>query len=169
MRRSVDPQENDMKKVLIAGAAAVLILSACAGAVKSDGSGSVPGEFPIESLPVDPNADLNDDASRSGLGEPGDTPPPADDSDGFVLGGEVPRAVQGAMADLAAHLGVSSDVIDWVSHEEVVWPDGSLGCPQPGMAYTQAIVSGSLSVFEVDGVRYEYHGATGSPSFLCNE
>ncbi len=160
-----------MKKVLIAGAAAVLALSACAGAVESDGSGSDggQGELPTEVLPVDPNANLDDDASTSGLGEPGDTPPPADDSDGLVLGGEVPQAVQGAMADLAAHLGVSGDVIDWVSHEEVVWPDGSLGCPQPGMAYTQAIVSGSLSVFEVDGVRYEYHGATGNPSFLCDD
>ncbi len=132
-----------MKKVLIAGVAVALILSACAR--------------------------LDKDASTSGPSEIGDIPAPADDSDSFVSGEGGPQAVRDAMADLAAHLGVSSDVIDWVSHEEVVWPDGSLGCPQPGMAYTQAIVNGSLSVFEVDGVRYEYHGETGSPPFLCDE
>ncbi len=160
-----------MKKALIAGVAAILILSACTDAAESDGSGSDGGQdqLPTETLPVDQKADLDDDASTSGLGEPGDTPPPADDSDSFVLGEGVPQAVKGAMADLAAYLGVSSDVIDWVSHEEVVWSDGSLGCPQPGMVYTQAIVNGSLSVFEVDGVRYEYHGATGRPPFLCDE
>lgn len=179
-----------MKNAMIAGVAAILILAACAGTGESDGarsdigldadsgggvdqstgsSGSGQGELPIASLPVDPNAGLDDDASRSGPGEPGDTPPPADDSGSLLPGDDIPQAVLGAMADLATHLGISSDVIDWVSYEEVVWPDGSLGCPLPGMAYTQALVNGSLIVFEVDGVRYEYHGAKGNPPFLCAE
>ena len=177
-----------MRKMIILGLAAVMVVSACASAedvdsaspgdddgsapveevvLPTDSSIPVEGETPTESIPEDPNADLNSDAATSGLAEPGDTPPPADDSDSVVLGEGLPPAVEFAMADLAAHLGVSIDVIDWVSQEEVDWPDGSLGCPQPDMSYTQAIVNGSLIILEVNGVPYEYHSKAGSDPFLC--
>jgi hypothetical protein len=29
-----------------------------------------------------------------------------------------------------------------VSVEDVMWPDGALGCPEPGRMYTQALVPG---------------------------
>lgn len=174
--------------MIIFGFAAALVISACAsaedvGSAGSDGDDAslpaettvsptdsslpVGGETPTESIPEDPNADLNSDAAKSGLAEPGDTPPPADDSDSVVLGQGLPPAVEFAMADLAAYLGVSIDVIDWVSQEEVDWPDGSLGCPQPDMSYTQAIVNGSLIILEVDGVSYKYHSGGGRGPFLC--
>ena len=164
-----------MRKMVILGFAAVMVMSACASAGDADGvspggdDGIVPveGDVPIGSIPEDPNADLKSDAATSGLAEPGDTPPPADDSDSVVLGEGLPPAVEFAMADLAAYLGVSIDVIDWVSQEEVDWPDGSLGCPQPDMSYTQAIVNGSLIILEVNGVPYEYHSGAGSHPFLC--
>ena len=177
-----------MRKMIILGFAAVMVVSACASAEDVDGvspggddesapveevvlptDSSIPveGETPTESIPEDPNADLNSDAATSGLAEPGDTPPPADDSDSVVLGEGLPSAVEFAMADLAAYLGESIDVIDWVSQEEVDWPDGSLGCPQPDMSYTQAIVNGSLIILEVNGVPYEYHSKAGSDPFLC--
>jgi hypothetical protein len=177
-----------MRKMVILGFAAALVMSACAsaedvGSASPDGDdASVPVEESVaptdssvpvesetltESIPEDPNADLNSDAAASGLAEPGDTPPPADDSDSVVLGEGLPPAVESAMTDLAAYLGVSIDVIDWVSQEEVDWPDGSLGCPQPDMSYTQAIVNGSLIIFEVDGVSYEYHSGGSREPFLC--
>ena len=137
------------------------------------------GEAPMtgDPMPEDLSADLpvndgdapSDDPATSGLAEPGDPPPPADDSDSLVSGGLIPREVVTAQADLADRLGVSEDVIDWVSHEEVDWPDGSLGCPQPGMVYTQAIVNGTLTVFEVDGVEYRYHAGGGRDPFLCEQ
>src|SRR3990170_1712012 len=46
--------------------------------------------------------------------------------------------VKQAQEDLAQRLGAPIDQISVVSVSEVVWPDGSLGCPQPGQAYTQA-------------------------------
>ncbi|MGH8944780.1 MAG: hypothetical protein ACRDVL_01355, partial [Acidimicrobiia bacterium] len=51
-------------------------------------------------------------------------------------------AAMKARADLAAHLGVEVDRIEVSLVEEVVWRDGSIGCPEPGMAYTQALVEG---------------------------
>jgi hypothetical protein len=72
-----------------------------------------------------------------------------------------------AKADLAARLGVEPDELEVISAEEVTWPDGSLGCPEPGMSYTQALVDGSKVVLGHDDRVYVYHaGADGEP-FLC--
>lgn len=37
------------------------------------------------------------------------------------------------------------------------WPDRSLGCPQPGMGYAQAITPGYLITLDAAGRRFEYH------------
>jgi hypothetical protein len=54
-----------------------------------------------------------------------------------------------------------------VSSSEVTWPDGSLGCPEPGMNYTQALVQGSRIVLEAGGKQYHYHSGGTRPPFLC--
>ena len=42
-------------------------------------------------------------------------------------------------------LVVVEDNLPPTAPANVAWqPDGSLGCPQPGMAYTQALVNGSM-------------------------
>ena len=82
---------------------------------------------------------------------------------------DVDPVAQPAVTDLAERLGVDESAITVVSVAEVTWPDGSLGCPQPGMMYTQALVNGSLIVLDVDGTTYEYHaGADGRP-FYCQD
>lgn len=75
--------------------------------------------------------------------------------------------VAAAIADLAARLGVAESEITVVSHRSVTWSDGSIGCPEPGMMYTQALVEGSLTILEVDGTEYSYHAADGDRPFLC--
>jgi len=80
---------------------------------------------------------------------------------------EVDPAAQPAVTDLAARLGVDESEIAVVSVEEVTWSDGSIGCPEPGMMYTQALVNGSLVILEVDGTRYEYHSGGGRDLFYC--
>jgi len=37
------------------------------------------------------------------------------------------------------------------------WPDGSLGCPKPGMAYTQQVVPGYRAEALINGERIEIH------------
>jgi hypothetical protein len=98
------------------------------------------------------------------------TPTTAPPSDGSLPPGVDPRGnaqVQAAIADLATMLGVDEDSIEVVVWEEVVWRDGSIGCPQPGMSYTQALVDGTRIVLEHDGTRYAYHAARSRDPFYC--
>jgi hypothetical protein len=71
-----------------------------------------------------------------------------------------------AIADLQTRLGTDA-VIEVVSQEEVTWRDGSLGCPQPGWSYTQALVNGTRIVLRSDGVDYAYHAGGRRRPFLC--
>lgn len=59
--------------------------------------------------------------------------------------------------DLVEKRGVERSAVSVVSMEEVVWNDGSLGCPQPGMMYTQALVDGFYIVLEANGEQFAYH------------
>lgn len=73
-----------------------------------------------------------------------------------------------AKVDLGDRLGVGPAAIAVISAELVEWPDTSLGCPQPGMAYTQIPTDGSLIVLAHDSVEYRYHtGGSASTPFLC--
>ena len=72
-----------------------------------------------------------------------------------------------ATADLAERLGVDASSIEVVAVERVTWSDGSVGCPQPGMNYTQALVPGSRIVLRSGGVAYAYHAADGRAPFYC--
>lgn len=84
------------------------------------------------------------------------TTPPQSDSDVSI-----------ASADLAVRLGVEAASIELVTRERVTWRDGSIGCPEPGMAYTQALVPGIRIVLRVADAEYEYHAADGRPPFYC--
>lgn len=77
--------------------------------------------------------------------------------------------VTAAIADLADRLTVDPTGITTVSATSVEWPNGSLGCPKPGMSYTQMITRGRKIVLAANGKQYEYHaGASGAP-FLCDQ
>ena len=72
-----------------------------------------------------------------------------------------------AVADLARRLDVAEDDVVVESVEEVTWRDGSIGCAEPGMMYTQALVDGSRITLRVDGETYEYHSGGRRGVFLC--
>lgn len=72
-----------------------------------------------------------------------------------------------AVADLASRMDVAAGDVMLILQEEVMWRDGSLGCPQPGFSYTQALVDGYKITLEVNGVTYAYHGRAGQDPFLC--
>lgn len=75
--------------------------------------------------------------------------------------------VQQALADLSARLGISTDRIEVLLAEEVVWSDSALGCPEEGMAYTQALAPGRRIILNVDGQLYFYHSSANREQFLC--
>jgi len=80
--------------------------------------------------------------------------------------GQLP-IVAPARVDLAERLGVEPEEIEVVTAERVTWPDGSLGCPEPGMSYTQALVEGSRVVLGHDDRVYVYHAGNDDQPFLC--
>ncbi len=70
--------------------------------------------------------------------------------------------------DLSERLGLAESAIETASVEAVEWPDGSLGCPEPGRSYTQAIEPGTKIVLRAQGQIYTYH--TGPKRFvLCQQ
>ncbi len=77
--------------------------------------------------------------------------------------------VEQSIADLATELDIDPASIVVVSSENVTWRSGAIGCPEPDMSYTQALVDGFRIVLEVDGTQYVYHqGGDGAP-FLCED
>lgn len=71
--------------------------------------------------------------------------------------GEVPDEIMnGIYADLAERTGADAADVEVVRAEQAIWNDGSLGCPQPGMMYTQALVDGYWVVLEYAGQSYDY-------------
>ena len=60
------------------------------------------------------------------------------------------------VADAAARAGMSTNEVRVVSATEAQWPDGGLGCPQPGMRYTQALVDGYRIIVRVGDRELDY-------------
>ena len=84
--------------------------------------------------------------------------------------GEVPQDLLDAILDDAeARSGIKPDGITIVRAEAVIWNDGSLGCPEPGVVYTQALVSGYWVVLEADGDEYDYRANDRRIFFLCQQ
>lgn len=81
--------------------------------------------------------------------------------------GDALERINFARASLVQESGAETSQMELVAYEEVVWRDGSLGCPQPGMMYTQALVDGYVIQLNVDGQTFNYHGANSGDPFLC--
>ena len=73
-------------------------------------------------------------------------------------------AVKAARADAAQRTGLAPEALELISAEAVTWSDGSLGCPQPGRLYTQALVPGSRVRLRGPAGEMDYHASTqGAP------
>jgi hypothetical protein len=143
-----------MKNILLLLTLFVLLLSSCAGSANPTLLPATP-ENPADIKPT-----YSGDPIFTPSGEviiPSTTPMPDVEND----------LVYQAKLDLSERLGISIEAIDLIRFEEVTWRNGSLGCPKPGMMYTQALVNGTLIVLRVQGTEYEYHsGGLGNP-FYC--
>jgi hypothetical protein len=74
---------------------------------------------------------------------------------------------EAALADAARRTGIKSTDLKVLSAEAVTWPDGSLGCPQPGMMYTQALVPGFRVRIEAGEEVLDYHAGRSGQPVLC--
>jgi hypothetical protein len=139
----------------LAVSAAVVLLAAC-GTAEDD---------PSDGAPTETTTAVPDD----GGGAP-EEPDGGDEVDrGSSEVGDLDDAVAIAVADLASAEGVGVGDVEVVTAQEVTWSDGSLGCPQAGMMYTQALVPGYRIVLTVGSDEVAYHGAEGAVPARCDD
>ena len=86
------------------------------------------------------------------------------------VSGEVPAAILAELvADAAERAGVDPETVEVVQAAAVTWNDGSLGCPEPGMSYTMALVDGYHVILAADGEEFDYR-VSGQGGFrLCED
>ncbi len=94
------------------------------------------------------------------------SPTPGDDGQMTIEPG-LEDLIEQAVADLAQRLDIDPESIQVLEAKSVVWSDGSLGCPQPGMYYTQALQAGALIRLHAQGKDYAYHSGHSRVPFLC--
>lgn len=75
--------------------------------------------------------------------------------------------IETARADLSERLVVPINTIVIVEMASVVWPDGSLGCPEEGMQYAQVLTPGYLIRLQSEDRIFEYHASKGSTVIYC--
>ena len=84
--------------------------------------------------------------------------------------GEVPGDILAALlADAAERTGIAIDDIEVVRAEAVTWNDGSLGCPEPGTFYTQALVDGYHVIVDAGGEELDFRVTSNGGFVLCEQ
>ena len=80
--------------------------------------------------------------------------------------------VDAAQRQLAQHLKLPAEQVVLQSANKQEWPDGALGCPQPGMAYPQVLTEGFRLIFTnpAQTASYDVHTAMGPAQMvLCQD
>ncbi len=95
-------------------------------------------------------------------------PPQDDESAMSSVVGEVPdELLDKIYADLERQIGADRSDFELLRAEAVEWPDGSLGCGEPGQMYTQALVKGYRIVIGYDDQKYDYRASEQGHFKLC--
>lgn len=159
-----------MAKVKLIGLLFCVLLAACAtdgsssGGQESAAGSPNDGTVGVPAAPTDADGidgvEPSTDPTEPDLAEAPESAPPAVHPN--------PQAAI-AIADLAERLGADPSAIAVAAIDEVTWRDGSLGCPEPDMMYTQALVEGLRIVLEYEGASYHYHSGPRTDPFFCAE
>jgi len=82
--------------------------------------------------------------------------------------GEVPAEIMAELvADAAERTGAAPEAIDVTKATAVTWNDGSLGCPEPNMSYTMALVDGYHVILVAAGEELDYRVGEHGGFRLC--
>ncbi|HYN67786.1 MAG TPA: hypothetical protein VES93_12925 [Ornithinibacter sp.] len=138
---------------------ALVLLAGSGCAVSSDGPDAGASSTPPSATPT----------TAAPTGSSGTPSPTATTGGGITLPDDLRTrpAVAAAIADTAGRKGVAPDAVVIAAWTPVTWSDGSLGCPQKGMAYTQALVDGELLLLRVGTGLFQYHARAGGPFTYC--
>lgn len=126
--------------------AVAIALAGCASQLGASPSDSPDPTRPVRSAPELP------------------TVPPSDDP----VTGEVPEEIMAdLLADAADRTGEDPEAIEVVQAIAVTWNDGSLGCPEPGMSYTMALVDGYHVILAAGNEELDYRVTAHGSFRLC--
>lgn len=161
-----------MPRVAALVGALALGLTACG---EAGGPGGTPGPTstttPAQTTsPLEPTSAPS--TSEDEMKSPKPVPVPTTDAPALPTG-PVPEAVleredvRAAVEDYAHRMDVPAEQVEVVGFAEVTWNDGSIGCPQPGMMYTQALVPGYQLILRVGDTTASYHAAKDKDFFYC--
>ena len=121
----------------------------------------------------DPAASTSPSPTDGGTATAGPTPGPTASAPPSTGAGTLPADIRtrpevaAAIADTATRANVPPEQVVVAAWSPVTWNDGSLGCPQKGMVYTQALVEGELLMLRVEQALFQYHSARGGPFTYC--
>lgn len=122
----------------------ILLLAACGQTTGESTTG--PTESPLPATPVSPLSPL---------------PTPQ-----LELDTEAQKLPE-LRAQVAEQIGLADTALTLVSTEQITWPDASLGCPQPDMAYAQVLTPGWRVVFvDAAGKTYQVHATENHEHFI---
>ena len=133
----------------------ILLLSACTPLVSP-----APESAQVASL-----TPLSDKLQPTSLPTKGDIPQMPNNNP--TPSSKLEKLAEMAKKNLAKRLSISYSQIDLINAQEVIWPDSSLGCPQPGMAYADVLTPGYLIILNTTGQDYDYHAGKNSEIFYC--
>lgn len=137
-------------RLLVAPLSLLLVLAACAAPA---GEVSSPSPTATDDPTPSPSASPEEDTDASMPDAPAN----------------IPDRIWAGIIDELADLEDSDEAPTVVTAEAVTWSDGSLGCPQPDMGYTQALVPGYRVVIEVDGEELHFHASESGTVILCDD
>lgn len=86
-----------------------------------------------------------------------------------AAGGVPDEMLSAVVAQAASVADVEPSAVEVMAAEAVTWSDGSLGCPQPGMSYTQALVPGYRVVVQAGGEELHFHAGTSGEFRHCDD
>lgn len=75
--------------------------------------------------------------------------------------------VDAALADAATRSGLPAAQLEVASALSVTWADASLGCPRPGLLYTQALVPGYRVRVKAGAEVWDYRAGERGALVLC--
>ncbi len=104
-------------------------------------------------------------AAGCAMGQVAGGPPPAVEEKAVT--NAPAEMIEAALDDAANRSTTARADIKMTSAEAVTWPDGSLGCPKPGMMYTQALVAGYRIVLQAGEQTLNYHAMSRGKPVFC--
>lgn len=140
----------------LAGLLPIVLLTACAATSVSPSSSEPTIGSPEPTMPS------SERMIPSPEPLPSDAGGPSAGSDGLP-----PGMLDEVIALAEEETGVDRSEIEVVLAEAVTWSDGSIGCPEEGMMYTQALVPGYRVVLEIAGDELAFHAPESGEFFPC--